>query len=117
LAKAGRTVGRCKKQFVNCGTMAQGKSILVIGRHEGLLAKVMALLTAHGYQTKGALTDTDAVATFSRHYFDAVVIGGGVEAGSRQLFLERFKQQAPTVAIIDAHPGSVLQDLQRVLGS
>lgn len=92
--------------------MGNGEKILVIGRHAHMLAKVTAMLNTNGYNTVGKQWDEEAVAAFKADIFDAVVIGGGVDAESRTYFHTEFPKLNPSVKVIDAHPHTILADLK-----
>lgn len=88
-------------------------NILVIGRHEHMLHKVMDMLREKGYRAAGALSNQEALSIFSADTFDAVIIGGGVDGESRDYFHAEFPKIHPDVKIIDTHPQNILSDLQK----
>lgn len=92
--------------------MGHGEQVLIIGRHTDMLQNIKDLLARNGYIAFGALTNEDAVSTFTSNSIDAVVIGGGVDNTSRMFFHREFPMINPQVHIIDAHPQTVLTDLQ-----
>ena len=76
-------------------------SILIIGRHAEILATVIRLLNNQpGWQASGAQTDNEAIALFSIHSFDIVLIGGGVEEQSEEKLTNEFKKLKPAVKIV-----------------
>ena len=91
--------------------MANEESVLVIGRHADMLSKITGMLKQHGYDAIGEQENDKAIAAFKAKRIDAVIIGGGVDRESRQLFHEFFPSINPQVKMIDAHPSTVLQDL------
>lgn len=95
--------------------MFSQKNILVIGRHADMLQNVLQLLQANNYQANGAITNQDAFHLFSVENFDAIIIGGGVDVESRTLFHSEFVRLKPSIKVIDAHPQTVLRDLQKAL--
>ncbi len=97
--------------------MEQKHKVLIIGRHENMLASVTAMLTQHNYQAVGRQSNEEAFAAFRSDVFDAVIIGGGVDATSRTLFHTEFPKINSEAIIIDGHPQSVLQDLRHALAS
>jgi DNA-binding NtrC family response regulator len=101
----------CTKQSKNL--MGHGEKVLVIGRHENMLAKVTALLQQHGYRAIGKQWNQEAIQAFTSDKIDAVIIGGGVDDESRNLFHTEFSKINPQVKIIDGHPQTVLSDLQK----
>lgn len=101
----------CTKQRKHL--MGHHEKVLVIGRHESMLAKVTAVLKEHNYQATGRQSNEEAIAAFESEMFDAVIIGGGVDAESRHLFHTAFPTINPKVKIIDGHPQTILSDLQQ----
>lgn len=91
--------------------MKKGKNILVIGRHAEMMDKVISLLQQEGYDAEGYQTNETAIAAFRNGHFHAVVIGGGVDHQSRDLFHQEFNAINPVVKIIDAHPSTILRSL------
>jgi hypothetical protein len=115
-----RTAKRLPAQEnVNCSfknrNMQQPK-VLVIGRHSGMLARVLSMLTAAGYEARGTQDNAEAFALLRTWPVDAVIIGGGVDDESRHLFHNQFPVLQPGIKIIDAHPQTVLADLAKTLG-
>lgn len=96
----------------NKNLMGHGEKLLVIGRHADMLQKITALLNQQGYSATGKQWNDEAIAAFRSEVFDAVVIGGGVDEESRQLFHTEFPKINPRVKMIDAHPQTVLADLK-----
>jgi len=92
--------------------MVHGKKVLIIGRHADMLNKITELLKQHGYNSIGKMTNEEAILAFKTDTIDAVVIGGGVDNESRNLFHLDFPKINPHVKIIDAHPQTVLNDLK-----
>lgn len=96
--------------------MAQKKKILIIGRHPAIMEKVIVLLEKNGYDATGANQNEEAIDLFRIRNFDAVVIGGGVDAESKALFHNLFPAINSGIKILDAHPNSILGDLKVQLG-
>ncbi len=92
--------------------MGHGEKVLVIGRHADMLVKITGLLQQHGYTAIGKTTNQDAIVAFKADTIDAVIIGGGVDDESRELFHTEFPKINPNVKVIDAHPQTVLSDLK-----
>jgi len=92
----------------------QNQTVLIIGRHPGMLEKVKNLLRQNGYNPFGAVTDEEAINLFKHSEIAAVVIGGGVEFASREYFRNEFSKLNPGIKIIDGHPQTVLHDLKKV---
>lgn len=62
--------------------------VLVVGRDPSTMRRALRLLEEVKLDAVGALDDTDAVAQIESGGFDAVLIGGGVEEGSRMMLKE-----------------------------
>jgi DNA-binding response OmpR family regulator len=92
------------------------KRLLIIGRHPEVMQRITALLQAQGYSIDSVLTDDEALKIFSEKSFDAVVIGGGVESQSRQVFHTTFREHNSAIKIIDANPQTILKELAMALG-
>jgi DNA-binding response OmpR family regulator len=92
------------------------KRLLIIGRYPEVMQRITALLQAQGYSIDSALTDDEALKIFSEKSFDAVVIGGGVEPQSRQVFQTTFRGHNAAIKIIDANPQTILKELAMTLG-
>jgi DNA-binding NtrC family response regulator len=95
--------------------MGHGEKVLVIGRHAEMLTKITAMLMQHGYTAIGKQTNEEAIAAFKADKIDAVVIGGGVDYESREMFHTEFPKINSLVKVIDAHPQTVLSDLKAAL--
>lgn len=91
--------------------MAETKKILIIGRHEDMLQRAIKLLRENEYTAIGHTRDEDALMEFQRTPFDGVVIGGGVEFASRQLFEIEFPKMNSRVKVLSAHPNTLLDEL------
>lgn len=102
----------CKAQ--NKNLMGHKENVLIIGRHADMLAKITDLLKQHNYNAIGKQWNEEAFIAFKTEVFDAVIIGGGVDNESRELFHTEFPKINPSVKIIDAHPQTVLSDLKEV---
>jgi len=92
--------------------MGHGEKVLIIGRHADMLQRITDILIHHGYNAIGKMTNEEAIAAFKSDTIDAVIIGGGVDKESRDLFHLEFPKMHPAVKVIDAHPQTVLSDLK-----
>jgi DNA-binding NtrC family response regulator len=111
MAVSGFGIVGCKAQKEKY--MGQGEKVLVIGRHADMLTKVVQLLKQHGYSAIGEQWNGQAMAAFKKDTIQAVIIGGGVDEESRAYFHQEFPKINPSVKIINAHPQTVLADLQK----
>ncbi|MEY4930090.1 MAG: hypothetical protein RI909_814 [Bacteroidota bacterium] len=81
-------------------------NILVIGRHEQIMDTVVRLInTQPNWNAHGAMTDEQAMVTFSQNKFDLVLVGGGVEEASETKFNMEFEKINPQVKIIRHYGG------------
>ena len=92
--------------------MEKKTQLLVIGRHRAMMENVLAMLQNEGYAATGEFTNEAALAAFEGGQFDGVIIGGGVDAPSRNLFHATFKRLRPQVKVFDASPGTILAALK-----
>ncbi|WP_242909377.1 hypothetical protein [Actinomadura terrae] len=60
-------------------------TVLVVGRGRHIVDSVIAAMGGHGIEGTGVTVDADALAHLGGGNIDLLVIGGGVEAGSRSL--------------------------------
>ncbi|WP_242888620.1 hypothetical protein [Actinomadura litoris] len=67
-------------------------TVLVIGRGRAIVDSVTTAMSEHGIEGTGVTVDADAIAHLGGGDVDLLVIGGGVEPGSRSLL----KKQAAT---------------------
>lgn len=71
-------------------------SILVVGRHPEIMATVLRLLRSRdGVTADGRTTDEGTLALMGSGPWDLLLIGGGVEAESREALSARFSQKYP----------------------
>ena len=81
-------------------------NILYIGRHPEILETVVRLLNKNEqWQGFGALTDEEAITTFSQNEMDIVLLGPGIESDSENNLCDRFKAQKPDIIIIQHFGG------------
>lgn len=93
--------------------------ILVVGRHPEIMGRVKALLESGGYQALGVHTDDEARAAMNSSAPDALLLGGGVEAASRAVLIEAFRQARPGRPIIEhfGGPAGLLDHLRQALAA
>ena len=87
------------------------KKILVIGRHQDLMLKILAVIKAEGFQAIGCLTNEEAFEVFNSILPEVVLIGGGVDRDSRQLFHEEFIKASHSTKVIDVYPHTLKEEL------
>lgn len=88
--------------------------VLIIGRHQSILNNVLSQVKNEGYNAIGATDNDTAIKMFEDFMPDAVIIGGGVDTDSRNLFRTRFKRLKPKVTILEIHPQFILEHLKRI---
>lgn len=91
--------------------------VLVIGRHENMLHHVIQMLETNDYIAFGETENENAIASFQKNSIDAAIIGGGVDAASRNMFHSEFIKMNSNVVVIDAHPQTVLLQLKQALNN
>lgn len=80
--------------------------ILYIGRHPQILQTVVRLINAHeDWFGLGAETDVEAIALFSKHGFDIVLLGCGLEKESEDYLTSLFRHRKPGIAIVTHYGG------------
>lgn len=58
--------------------------VLVLGRQQSIMDKILPLIKAENFDAVGVLTDDEAIENLRSGKFDAVAVGGGVESDSRE---------------------------------
>jgi chemotaxis response regulator CheB len=76
------------------------KKILVISRHEIILASLLNQLYEHNFDSIGALRDAEAVAFLQRFQPDLVVLAGSFTESEQQALMEQLMDNQPALAII-----------------
>jgi DNA-binding NtrC family response regulator len=83
------------------------KQILVVGRNQDTMQKVLQLINQHENWTgKGSITDAGATEMFMNGTFDLVLLGGGVEVESGIQLRKTFTEHNADIYVIQ-HFGSV----------
>jgi hypothetical protein len=71
-------------------------------------------LRQNNFDAVGANSNEEALALFQEGNFDVVLIGGGVDTESRDLFRKEFSLQNTQVKILDVHPQTILAELEKM---
>lgn len=58
--------------------------VLILGRQQFVMDKVLPLIRAENFDAVGVLTDEEAIENLRSGNFDVVAVGGGVESASRE---------------------------------
>ncbi|MDI1232970.1 MAG: hypothetical protein PSX81_01675 [bacterium] len=83
------------------------KQILVIGRHQETMEKVLHLINAHeNWIGKGSITDENAIEMCNNNTFDMALLGGGIEVESGIKLRAAFTEKNPDI-IIFQHFGAI----------
>lgn len=98
-------------------TMGNNENILVVGRHQFIMDKVLNTLRQQHYNAVGVLTDNEAVDSIQTQEFDAVIFGGGVELDSSEFIKIEAKRANKNLKFVYARPQSILEDLIQVLNN
>ncbi len=81
-------------------------NILVIGRHREIMQTVLRLVNQNpAYNASGATSNDEALDMFRDGNFQLVILGGGVDRESEQLFREQFRAMQPGIKIIQHFGG------------
>jgi DNA-binding response OmpR family regulator len=77
------------------------KKILLVSRHEIILASLLNHLYEHGFDSIGALRDAEAVAFLRSFKPDLVILGGYFEDEEKVNLKRQLIDCQPTIKIID----------------
>lgn len=81
-------------------------AILVVGRHEEIMATILRLLQKNeGWTATGAMTDEEALAVFAAHPFDMVLLSSGIEDTAEEQLCENLRAINPAITIIQHYGG------------
>ncbi len=82
------------------------KQILVVGRHQDTLQKVLTLINGNeNWLGKGCITDEKAIEMFNEHSFDLILLGGGIEVESGINLRKLFTEQKPEIIFLQHFGG------------
>lgn len=90
------------------------KKIVVLGRHQFMMDKVLPLLKNNGYDAIGFLTDDDVINYVMKNDIDAIVFGGGVELESREHIKTTISNEKSSLKYLVANPQTILTDLNKI---
>lgn len=90
--------------------------VLVVGRNPQMMERVLHLLAENQIIATGVLTDEEALRLIHSSQFAVVVFGGGVEMESAQRIESEGRKVNPQLKFVRAHPQTIIQELNRVLG-
>jgi hypothetical protein len=86
--------------------------VLIIGRHRDTMDQTLKTLSLLPIRIDGAITDVQAFDFLSRHRYDVISIGGGVDAASRTRLKEVLVARMPDIQVIEVpRPDSESIDL------
>jgi hypothetical protein len=75
--------------------------VLIIGRHQETLARILKTLNVLPVRIDGTTTDEQAFDLLRRNRYDVISIGGGVEAASRTRLKEVLIATMPDIQVIE----------------
>lgn len=87
------------------------KKILIVGKHDPLVQRVVEFVNSHGFDAKGSANFDDAKVVFENEVFDGVIIGGGVDFGDRYDLIDFFEAKQPSIRMIQHYGNPISQDL------
>lgn len=64
----------------------------IIGRHSAMMETALAVAAETGHSAVGTMADAEALSWIAARAIEALVIGGGVEGGSRRALVEACTQ-------------------------
>lgn len=92
------------------------KQILVIGRHQDTMEKVLHLINSHdNWIGKGSLTDENAIEMYQNGNFDMALLSGGIEVESGIKLRAAFTEKNPEVVVLQHFGGigSLTTDIEK----
>lgn len=96
----------------------QNNSILILGRHGGMMQNVIVFLNQHGFnQATGVLTNEEIIHQLNTNAFDVLIIGGGVDGGTRQMIKQLIAEKNIKTKTVEhyGNPGSLLKEIKTAL--
>jgi len=80
--------------------------ILAICRHPEILQTIIRLVNNNpDWNASGAITDEEAIATFTSQPFKLVLLGSGIEQDNEEKLKAAFKAHNPDVIIVEHYGG------------
>jgi hypothetical protein len=77
-----------------------------------MMDRVLAQVRQAGFEASGVFTDPEAIHLIESGNFDVIVIGGGVEAESREKFKAVSRHKSPNPEVLEIFgPGTLLPKL------
>lgn len=95
--------------------MGNKENLLVVGRHQSIMDKVIDTLKQQNYHAVGVSTDEEAVHLIASQEFDAVIFGGGVALDSTEYIKSAATKSNKKLKFIYAHPQTILEDIKQAL--
>jgi hypothetical protein len=75
--------------------------VLILGRHQDILNRVLAALNKLPVRIDGAITDDQAFDFLDRNQYDVISIGGGIEAETRERIRDVLITNMPDIQVIE----------------
>jgi glycogen synthase len=101
-------------------TMHETISILILGRHAGMMQNVIALLAHHGFvHTKGVLTNDEVLDELATKRYTLLIIGGGVDLSTRQEIREFVARNGTGTGLLEhyGNPVSLIEEIRAKINS
>lgn len=89
------------------------KKILLVSRHEIILASLLNHLYEQGFDSIGALRDAEAVAFIKTFKPDLVILGGAFEAAEKEKLIAQLLDYQPNIRLV-SYQGGVKNLLETV---
>lgn len=95
--------------------------VLVVGRHENLMDRVVAILKRHGFEALACLEDESAlraIAAVTKEPLDVVLLGSVIEPASRTKLLDAVHLQRPGMPVVEHFGGfhNLVKQIEQALG-
>ena len=88
--------------------------VLVVGRHPDIMARVLDKFDDRGIPTQGVFDDSDAMAAMLTGEYSHIVVGGGVEAESKEALREE-ADQLHMACIFVSGPGHIGEVIDSIM--
>ncbi|MBX9783850.1 MAG: hypothetical protein K2X48_11230 [Chitinophagaceae bacterium] len=95
--------------------MTGSVSILILGRHSGMMQNVISFLNSNGFdKAKGVLTNEEVKTELLTHQYQVVIIGGGVDGETRQMIKQLISDKNSNTKVVEhfGNPASLLEEIK-----
>ena len=93
-------------------------SILILGRHAGMMQNVLSFLQTHGFtDLKGVLTNDEVRTELFSNNYNLLIIGGGVDTETRKMISAFINQHTLAVKTIEhfGNPATLIDEINKAM--